>query len=98
MTENPRTPPPKPPHPYAVLAAAAVLPASGHVWLGQVQRGLTFLFFMLVLGALTVQLAPPQATFVGRHAGGVFVYALSLIDAYKLARVRWQAWREAQGV
>ncbi len=86
-------PPPKPPHPYAVLGAAAVLPASGHVWLGQAQRGLTFLFFMLVLGALTAHFAPPQASFIGRHAGGVFVYALSVLDAYKLARVRWETWR-----
>lgn len=76
------------PNPYAVLAAAAVLPASGHVWLGLTQRGLTFLFFMIVLGWTTVHVAPPEASFVGRHAGGFFVYALSVLDAYRLARIR----------
>ena len=89
--------PPQPPHPYAVLAAAAVLPASGHVWLGLAQRGLTFLFFMLVLGALTAHFAPPQASFIGRHAAGVFIYALSVLDAYKCARLRWETWRRSQG-
>lgn len=76
------------PSPYAILAAAAVLPSSGHVWLGLAQRGLTFLFFMIVLGWATVHVAPPEASFVGRHAGGFFVYALSVLDAYRIARIR----------
>lgn len=75
-------------HPLAILAAAALLPGSGHVWLGLVQRGLTFLFFMLVLGWVTTRIAPPEASFVGRHAGGFFVYALSVLDAYRIARIR----------
>lgn len=74
--------------PLAILGAAAVLPGSGHVWLGLVQRGLTFLFFMLVLGWVTTRVAPPDASFVGRHAGGFFVYALSVLDAYRIARIR----------
>lgn len=93
------SPPPvpsKPPHPYAVLAAAIVLPGSGQLWLGQSQRALMFLFFMLVLGWLTAHYAPPTSSFIGRHAGGVFVYALSVLDAYKIARVRWEVWRRGQ--
>ncbi len=88
MTGMPSPPQRKPPNPYAVLAAAIVLPASGHVWLGQAQRGLTFLFFILVLGWATAQVAPPAASFVGQHAGGVFVYLLSVLDAYRMARLR----------
>ena len=78
----------KSPDPRAILAVAILLPASGHVWLGLAQRGLTFLFFMLVLGWATSKVAPPEATFIGRHAGGFFVYALSVLDAYRIARFR----------
>jgi hypothetical protein len=94
MSQPPVPLPARPPHPYAVLAAAIVLPASGHVWMGLAQRALMFLFFMLVLGWLTAHYAPPSASFVGRHAGGVFVYALSVLDAYKVARIRWEIWRK----
>jgi hypothetical protein len=97
MTSPPVAPmPKKPPHPYAVLAAAIVLPGSGHLWLGLAQRALIFLFFMLILGWLTAHFAPPASSFAGRHAGGVFVYALSVLDAYKIARIRWNLRRLSQ--
>lgn len=83
----------QPPNPYAVLAAAVLLPGSGHVWLSQAQRGLTFLFFMLALGWLTSMVASPGVSFVGQHAGGFMVYALSVMDAYRIARRRWDASR-----
>ena len=83
----------RPPNPLAVLAAAIVLPASGHVWLGLRQRALTFLFFMLALGWLTSKFAQPGVSFVGQHAGGFFVYALSIMDAYRIARSRTEVWR-----
>ena len=83
----------RPPHPLAVLIAAIILPASGHVWLGLVQRALTLLFFILVLGWITSQIARPDVSFVGRHAGGFFVYALSVLDAYTIARRRFEVWR-----
>ena len=48
------------------------------------------LFFMLSLGFVTMQLAAPERSFIGRHAGGVFVYAISVMDAYLIARYRWE--------
>ncbi|MFO1173305.1 MAG: hypothetical protein U1E49_20340 [Hyphomicrobiaceae bacterium] len=87
----------KPVNPYLVLAAAIVLPASGHIWLGLTQRAMTFLFFMIILGWLTSKAAPPDASFIGRHAGGVLVYAVSLLDAYRIARLRYAVWRQAAG-
>ena len=81
-----------PPNPYAVLGAAIVLPASGHVILGVPVRGLQFLFFMVILAWITAKIAPPDASFVGRHAGGFLIYALSILDAYKMARVRTAQW------
>ena len=78
--------------PYLVLGAAIVLPASGHVILGVPVRGLQFLFFMVILAWVTAKIAPPDASFIGRHAGGFLIYALSVLDAYKLARIRHALW------
>lgn len=89
---SPSMPAPRPTAPRLVLAAAILLPASGHVLLGVPMRGLQFLFFMVILAWVTTKFAPEQATFIGRHAGGVFIYALSVLDAYKIARVRQAQW------
>lgn len=77
------------PNPYLVLAAAVVLPGSGQVLNGQPRRGLGFVFFILLLGAFTIQTAPAEASAIGRLAGGLFVWALSIPDAYRTARLRW---------
>ena len=81
-----------PTNPHLILGAAIVLPASGHVILGVPVRGLQFLFFMVILAWVTAKIAPPDASFVGRHAGGILIYALSILDAYKLARIRTAKW------
>ena len=83
---------PAPANPYLVLGAAIVLPASGHVILGVPVRGLQFLFFMVILAWVTTKIAPADASFIGRHAGGFLIYALSILDAYKLARIRHAQW------
>lgn len=83
---------PTPANPYLVLGAAIVLPASGHVILGVPVRGLQFLFFMVILAWVTMKIAPPDASFIGRHAGGFLIYALSVLDAYKIARIRTAKW------
>ncbi|MGX7871798.1 hypothetical protein ACVDG5_001780 [Mesorhizobium sp. ORM6] len=74
---------PAPANPYLVLGAAIVLPGSGHVMLGLPVRGLQFLFFMVILAWATTKIAPPDASFIGRHA---------ILDAYKLARIRHAQW------
>jgi len=71
--------------PGLVLLLAILLPGAGHVAIGETRRALTFVCFMLALGWITTRLAPPAASFIGRHAGGFFVYALSVTDAYRLA-------------
>ncbi|MDX8459000.1 hypothetical protein [Mesorhizobium humile] len=83
---------PAPANPYLVLGAAIFLPASGHVMLGVPVRGLQFLFFMVILGWVTTKLAPADAGFIGRHAGGFLIYALSILDAYRIARIRHAIW------
>lgn len=83
---------PAPTNPYLVLGAAIVLPASGHVILGVPVRGLQFLFFMVILAWVTAKIAPADASLIGRHAGGFLIYALSILDAYKIARIRAATW------
>lgn len=82
----------RPVNPRAILAAAIVLPGSGHVLLGLAPRGLMFLFFMIVLSWSGSHVMPETASFFGRHIGGIFVYGLSVIDAYKTARIRRETW------
>ncbi|MDX8445803.1 hypothetical protein [Mesorhizobium captivum] len=90
MTDS--TSPAPPSNPYLVLASAIALPGSGHVMLGLPARGLQFLFFMVILGWVTTKVAPPDASFIGRHAGGFLIYALSILDAYRIARIRHSVW------
>ena len=80
---------PRPPlNPYLVLLAAILLPGFGHVLNGQARRGLIMQLFMVALGFITWQLAPPTASFVGKISGGLFVYALSLPEAFRVAKLR----------
>lgn len=76
------------PNPYLVLAAAIALPGMGHVLAGKAQRGLGFAFFTLVGAWLTTKFASSDVDVIGRHAAGVFVWALSIPDAYRIARLR----------
>ncbi|HEV7253022.1 MAG TPA: hypothetical protein VGN97_07955 [Mesorhizobium sp.] len=77
----------KPPNPYLVLALAVLLPGAGHVAIGQNFRGLIFIFFAILFGLLTFATTTPEHSFVGRHAGGLFIWALSIPDAYRRARI-----------
>ena len=83
----------KPLNPRLVLAAS-IVPGAGHVWLGQPQRGLTFIFFMVILGWVSLRLIPEQMSFFSRHVGGIFIYGISILDAYKTAKLRELTFRE----
>lgn len=82
-----------PVHPYVVLALAVLLPGGGHVSLGLPQRGFGFAFFSLLLALASWHTTTPDHSFVGRSAGGLFVWALSIPDAYRIARLRYEMWR-----
>jgi hypothetical protein len=83
----------QPLNPRLVLLAALVLPGSGQVLNRQPMRGLIFVFFIILLGAFTMKTAAPEVSMVGKLAGGLFVWALAMMDAYKTARVRFELWR-----
>lgn len=78
--------------PYLVLAAAILLPGVGQVLNRQPVRGLIFVFFIILLGAFTLKTAAPEVSFVGKYAGGLFVWAMAVFDAYKTARIRHAVW------
>lgn len=87
---------PRPIHPLIILALAIVLPGAGQVFNREPVRGLMFDFFLLLLGGFTLVTAAPEVSIVGKLAGGIFVYAISIYDAYKRARIRYEVWRYAE--
>lgn len=89
MNDTPKAPI----HPYLVLLAAIVLPGAGHVLLGLPKRGLTMQLFMVALGWITWHLTTPQQSLIGRLAGGFFIYAMSVLDAYRTARLRYAVYQ-----
>ena len=86
-----------PPNPRLVLAVAVVLPGMGQVLNRQPVRGLIFVFFIVLLGAFTLKTADPSVSFVGKTAGGLFVWAMAVFDAYKTARIRHAVWAHGHG-
>jgi hypothetical protein len=79
-------------HPAKALLAAFI-PGAGHVAQGRSQRGLVFLFFMTLFAWLSLKFMPTEASFVGRHIGGIFIYGVSILDAYKFSKIKWERWR-----
>ena len=85
-----------PANPYVVLVSAILLVGSGQVWNRQPLRGLTFFFFMVLLGGFTLMTARPEVSLVGKLSGGLFVYAMSILDAYRTARIRQEVWAHSK--
>jgi hypothetical protein len=79
--------------PYLILAVAIVLPGMGQVLNRQPMRGLIFVCFAVLLGAFTLKTAVPDVSFVGKVSGGLFVWAMAVLDAYKTARIRHEVWK-----
>jgi hypothetical protein len=86
----------KPLHPYAVLALSICLPGMGQVANGEPQRGFGYALFGLIFALLCWHTTTPDQSFIGRSAGGLFVWALSIPDAYRLARTRYVATQQAR--
>ena len=80
-------------HPYLVLLIAALAPGSGHWAAGNIQRGVMFAWFMFILGWISWRVTGPDHSLLGRLSGGILIYAISILDAYKLARIRWALYR-----
>ncbi|MFU0504434.1 hypothetical protein [Pseudaminobacter sp. NGMCC 1.201702] len=77
----------KPIQPYLVLALAIALPGAGHVAIREAPRGLVFALSVVLFSVLTYVTTTADQSFIGRHAGGLFIWALSIPDAYRRARL-----------
>ncbi len=75
-------------NPNLVLLIALVFPGVGQVVNRMPTRGLVFVFYVILLGVVTYNLTTPDHSFVGRYSGGIFVYVLSVLDAYRWALYR----------
>src|SRR5690606_7755834 len=62
-------------NPYIVLALAIHFPGAVHVAAGQAPRGFCFLIFTILFMGLSYQTTTPEHSFIGRHAGGLFIGA-----------------------
>ncbi|MGL4312115.1 MAG: hypothetical protein ACRCSU_16665 [Paracoccaceae bacterium] len=87
----------RPLSPWLVLAVAVILPGVGQVLNRQPVRGLIFVFFIILLGGFTLKTAAPEVSVVGKFAGGLFVWAMSILDAYRFARIRHAVWSHKPG-
>lgn len=77
--------------PQVILVAALLVPGLGQVLNKMPMRGLVFVFYMLVLGVATYHLTTLGHSFIGRFAGGIAIYVLSVLDAYQWARRTFNA-------
>lgn len=82
--------------PKMVLLTAILLPGMGQVLNNSAKRGFLMVVFMIVLGYFTAQVADPNVSIVGRYAGGFFVYAISVMDAYYWAKYRLAIFNQGQ--
>jgi len=83
-------------HPLLVLAVAVLLPGVGQLLNNQPTRGLLFVFTSIALGYVTAHYAAEDVSILGRYAGGFFVYAIAVMDAYRWAKVRWEIFHSPQ--
>ena len=65
---------------YAIIIAAMIIPGLGHVIIGKTKRGLIYLFWVILFGLITLQFAAKNASFIGRNAGGIAIWVLSILE------------------
>lgn len=78
----------QPVNPKWVLLIALLLPGMGQVINNSPKRGFFMACFMIILGLITYNLAQPHISMVGKLSGGIFIYAISIVDAYYWAKYR----------
>ena len=71
-----------------ILLIAILLPGMGQVFNNTPKRGFLMVSFMVILGLITFNLAQPHISMVGKLSGGIFIYAISILDAYYWAKYR----------
>ena len=79
--------------PILVLLIAILLPGMGQVINNTSVKGLVMIAFMVILGLITFNLAEAHISMVGKLAGGIFIYAISIMDAYYWAKYRSETFK-----
>ena len=79
--------------PTLVLIIAILLPSMGQVINNTPIKGLVMICFMVILGLITFNLAQTHISMLGKLAGGFFIYAISIMDAYYWAKYRWETFK-----
>ena len=82
-------------NPKWVLLVAILLPGMGQVLNNTPQRGFYMVSFMVILGLITFNLAEPHISMTGRLSGGIFIYAISIMDAYYWAKYRTEIYKRS---
>ncbi|MBM3146390.1 MAG: hypothetical protein FJ000_00675 [Actinobacteria bacterium] len=77
---------------WVVTAISFVLPGGGQVLNADPIRGIIMQFFMMFLAFITYMVTSPDISYFGRFAGGFFIYIISVLDAYSVAKKRSRAW------
>ncbi|MEO7344792.1 MAG: hypothetical protein ABIU85_08140 [Methylotenera sp.] len=85
----------QPMNPKLVLLIAILLPGMGQVINNAPKRGFFMACFMIILGLITFNLSQPNISMVGRLAGGIFIYAISIMDAYYWAKYRTELFKHS---
>jgi hypothetical protein len=78
-----------------ILLIAILLPGMGQVINNAPKRGFFMACFMIILGLITFNLAQPNISMVGKLSGGIFIYAISILDAYYWAKYRMEIFIKA---
>jgi len=74
--------------PWVIIISAFIIPGSGHVLLGRAARGLFLILWMFFFGYITFQLTAKDISIIGRLSGGLAIWALSLVEVYRLTTTR----------
>lgn len=85
----------QPMNPKLVLLIAILLPGMGQVINNAPKRGFFMACFVIILGLITFNLSQPNISMVGRLAGGIFIYAISIMDAYYWSRYRTELFKQS---
>lgn len=76
--------------PVLIFLCALVVPGSGFVLLGKPARGLMYVVWIVFFALLTFKAAAPGVSLPGKLAGGLAVWALSLVELARLLKHRRQ--------
>jgi len=72
-----------------VILMSLIIPSSGYVLLGKSKRGIMMFLWMFFFGYITYRLAPEGASSIGRIAGALAIWTLSVVEIHSIAKKKW---------